>query len=260
MCAVPGSTSQRKSRLPSWPLSWLMPAVWRLRQGVMPHTVGMTTSRLNPAPYRLLVLGGTGLVGQQLLRLALADASITEVVAPVRRPLPARALKMQQPVVDYRQLPPSDWWQADACVCALGTTMKQAGSRTAFAEVDHDFVLAAATRARTAGTPVFVLNSSLGADPAARGFYLQVKGRTEQDLAALGFASLTCVRPSLLEGGPRPDARPAEAAGLWVARVLKPLIPARYQAVRTEAVARHMLAAARAAQPGLRVIESEVLR
>jgi uncharacterized protein YbjT (DUF2867 family) len=66
-------------------------------------------------------------------------------------------------------------------VCALGTTLAQAGSRDAFRRVDHDYVLTAALHARRAGAAVFVLNSSLGADPAAGSFYLRVKGEIERD-------------------------------------------------------------------------------
>jgi uncharacterized protein YbjT (DUF2867 family) len=206
----------------------------------------------------LLILGATGKVGQELLAQALAHPGVGHVVAPTRRALAPQA-RLHNPVVDFRALPGAPWWRADACLCALGTTMKLAGSRPAFAEVDHDHVLAAARLARQAGTPCFVLNSSLGARASSGNFYLQVKGQTEDDLAVLGFASLTLVRPSLLDAGPRVDARAGEAIGLWVARALAPVLPRRLQAVRTGSVARHMLAAALAAAPGRRVLESQEL-
>jgi uncharacterized protein YbjT (DUF2867 family) len=147
-------------------------------------------------------------------------------------------------------LPQADWWAADAVVCCLGTTLKLAGSPAAFREVDHDHVLAAARMARAAGTPTFALNSSLGASAGSGNLYLRTKGETEEGLAALGFASLTLVRPSLLDGGPRPDTRPGETVGLWFFRLARPLIPARYRAVCTDAVARALLQAARQAKLG----------
>lgn len=206
----------------------------------------------------LLILGATGQVGRHLLSQALAHPQVAQVVAPTRRPLPPQA-RLHNPVVDFRTLPQAPWWQADAALCALGTTMRLAGSRAAFAEVDHDHVLAAARLARQAGTPTFVLNSSLGARAASGNFYLQVKGRTEDDLAALGFGSLTLVRPSLLDGGPRADARPGEALGLVLVKAAGRLVPARWRAVRTDVVARHMLDSALRAAPGRQVIESEEL-
>lgn len=202
---------------------------------------------------KLLLLGATGLVGQQVLAQALADSAVALVVAPTRRPL-APHPKLLNPVVDFKALPQAGWWAADAVVCCLGTTLKLAGSPAAFREVDHDHVLAAARLARAAGTPSFALNSSLGAAASSGNLYLRTKGETEDALAALGFTSLTLVRPSLLDGGPRPDTRPGEAVGLWFARVAHPLIPARYRAVRTEAVAWVLLQAARQAKPGRHVV------
>jgi len=204
---------------------------------------------------RLLILGATGLVGQQVLAQALADPSVAQIVAPTRRTL-APHPQLLNPIVDFKALPQADWWAADAVVCCLGTTLKLAGTPAAFREVDHDHVLAAARLARAAGTPTFALNSSLGASAGSGNLYLRTKGETEDDLVALGFTSLTLVRPSLLDGGPRPDARPGESVGLWFSRLARPLIPVRFRAVRTEAVARALLQAVRQAKPGRCCIEN----
>ena len=64
--------------------------------------------------------------------------------------------------------------------------------------MDFDYTLAFARAALKAGVKRFVLNSSVGADPAAKNFYLRVKGETEEAVAKLGFASLDILQPSLL--------------------------------------------------------------
>jgi uncharacterized protein YbjT (DUF2867 family) len=210
-------------------------------------------------PMKCIILGATGLVGQQLLAQALADPRITEVIAPTRKPLPAAA-KLTNPIVDFAQLPEQAvWWQADVALCALGTTLKQAGSKSRFIEVDHDYVLQSAKLMRKAGTPVFVYNSSLGANPHAKSFYLQVKGQIETDLSELGFQSLGIVRPSLLDGGPRPDNRVAERIGLVVAKLLGPVVPQRYRAVKTDAVAAMMWQLATTAAPGTTIVGSAAI-
>ena len=204
----------------------------------------------------VLILGASGAVGQQLLAQALIHPGVAHVVAPTRRPLPAHPL-LHNPIVDFAALPESaTWWRADAVLCALGTTRKQAGSAAAFYRVDHDYVLAAARLAHAAGTPTFVLNSSLGADEKSYGWYLKTKGETERDLSALGFASLTWVRPSLLDAGTRADFRLGEEVGLWLNRYLGGLLPRAWRAVAVADVAKAMLDAALAPVPGIRVISS----
>src|SRR5688572_4654854 len=126
---------------------------------------------------KLLLVGATGLVGSHVLRQALTESRIDLVVAPARRPLPEHA-KLHAPLVDFEHLPEdASWWQADAVVCTLGTTIKTAGSRETFRRVDHDYPLAVARLARRHGTPTYVLNSALGADAASRIFYNRVKGQ-----------------------------------------------------------------------------------
>jgi uncharacterized protein YbjT (DUF2867 family) len=206
---------------------------------------------------KLLLVGASGLVGQQVLRQALANPAVSRLIAPTRKPL-APAPKLDNPIVDFERLPAdASWWKVDAVICTLGTTMAQAGSEAAFCRVDHDYPLAVARLARVAGATAFALNSALGAAADSRVFYNRVKGEVEAAITALAYPSLTLVRPSLLDGGPRPDSRPGERVGLILAGILRPLIPARYRAVATDAVARTLLAAAIVQVPGVQVIESE---
>jgi uncharacterized protein YbjT (DUF2867 family) len=212
-----------------------------------------------PKQTSLLILGATGLVGYQALQMALADDRIAMVIAPTRRPLTPHP-KLKNPIVNFSDLADADWWKVDALICALGTTIKQAGSQAAFRAVDYQYVLEAAILAKSAGCSTFVLNSSLGADPNASNFYLKVKGQIEKELQLLGFKSLTLVRPSLLDGGPRPERRYGEEIGLWFGKHLRPLIPARYRPVTTGNVAKAMLAAALDSEPGMHFMESDKLQ
>ena len=206
----------------------------------------------------LLLVGATGLVGRHVLALALADARVATVVAPVRKALPAHP-KLQAPLVDFDRLPPdAPWWQADAVICTLGTTMKAAGTRQVFRRVDHDYPLAVARLALAAGTPAYVLNSAAGASAGSRIFYNRVKGELERDLEGLGFASLTHVRPGLI-GGERDEARMGEALALGVLRVLGPVLPARWRINPAPRIAHALLEAAMRATPGVHVVTSERL-
>lgn len=205
---------------------------------------------------KLIIVGATGLVGGHVLAQALASPAVTAVFAPARRPLPAHA-KLQAPVVDYETLPDdASLWRADAAICTLGTTLRQAGSQAAFRRVDHDYVLAVARLAHRHGTPAFVLNSAIGADSGSRFFYNRVKGEVEAALAGLGFASLTFVRPGLI-GGNRDHSRPAERASLIAVRALGPVLPRRWRINPAERIAGALLEAAILRPPGIQVIPAQ---
>lgn len=207
---------------------------------------------------RLMLVGATGLVGQAVLRQALADARVDRVVALTRRALPAHP-RLLNPLVDFEQLPEdAGWWAVDAVVCTLGTTIAKAGSQAAFYRVDHDHPLRVAQLALQHGARAYALNSALGADVDSRVFYSRTKGELERDLQTLGYPSLTLVRPGLI-GGERQESRPAEQAAVKLSAWLQPLLPRRYRVVPAERIAHHLLEAALAAQPGVRVLMSEQL-
>jgi uncharacterized protein YbjT (DUF2867 family) len=206
----------------------------------------------------LMLVGATGLVGQSVLAQALAHPQVQRVVAPTRRPLSAHP-KLLNPVVDFNALPEdAPWWAVDAVICALGTTIKTAGSQGAFYAVDHDLPLRVAGLAQGHGAQVYALNSALGADAASRVFYSRTKGELERDLQSLGYLSLTFVRPGLI-GGERAEPRLAEQIGVKLSQWLRPLLPKRYRVVPAERIAFHLLQAALAAQPGVRVVMSEAI-
>lgn len=166
-------------------------------------------------PRRVLVLGASGLVGQQILAQAVGRADVRLVaIARSEVPLPPGAR------MEVLLAPVSDWDHAVAesgashVICALGTTIRrQVGDREAFAAIDRDLVLRMAMHARGAGVSRFVAVSSVGASLASRAFYLRTKAEMETGLEKLRFARLDVLRPGLLLGRRRHDARPFETLG-----------------------------------------------
>lgn len=207
----------------------------------------------------LMIVGGTGLVGKALIRLALADDRVKRVVAPTRRPL-APHPKLWNPLLpDFEHLDEqADWWRVDAVACALGTTLKQAGSRAAFERVDLEFPLRIARVAYRHGASTFVLTSAAGASRGSPLFYSRTKAKLEEALRGIGYISLTLVRPGLLLGD-RPQPRSGERFAGRVLGAMSGLLPPRYRPVPADAVARELLAAALAAKPGIHIIESEAI-
>jgi len=219
-----------------------------------------TSNQENPiaAPVTLLLAGATGLVGSHTLALALADPRVASVVALTRRALPAHP-RLTCVVVDFDRLDAhAAWWQADAVICTLGTTMRAAGSQDAFRLVDYTYPLAVARLARKHGTPTFVLNSAAGAATGSRFFYNRVKGELERDLVAQSFPSLTFVRPGLI-GGKRVQFRLGERVLETVLAVGGPLLPKAWRINPAPHIARALLDAALDPQPGRHVVPSQSL-
>lgn len=208
---------------------------------------------------RLLLLGATGLVGGTALKQALAEGSISEVVAPTRRPL-APQDKLVNPV-DSRldELAPLvKSWNVNAVVCALGTTKAKAGSQEAFRYVDYTLPLVFAQAAHAAGAEAFALVSAIGAATDSMFSYARTKGKVERDIHQIGFYSLTICRPSII-AGERTEARIAESAVLAISRVLAPILPKKFHANPAPVIAASLLDAVLTARPGCRWVFAEQL-
>ncbi len=199
-----------------------------------------------------IVAGGTGLVGSALLdELASRRVETLAVTRRVGEPRIGVLWKCTSLAdLQARDVPEG----TTAAFCALGTTIGNVGgSQEEFRRVDHELVLSYAKACRKAGVPVFVAVSAAGADPQSRIFYNRVKGETERDLEALGFPSLTLLRPGLLLGD-RVEKRRLERAMVAVTRALRPVLPGVARGAEASDVARAMVAAANEGRAGVRVV------
>jgi uncharacterized protein YbjT (DUF2867 family) len=204
-----------------------------------------------------MLLGATGLVGRELLTLLRAEPDVERIVVLVRRPLaPFDDPKVRKEIVDFEALGSrSDLFSVDQIFCALGTTIKQAGSQPAFRRVDLEYPLVAARLGVEHGARHYLVVTALGASAGSRVFYNRVKGELEDALRTLPYRSVSIARPSLLLGD-RQEHRLGEELGKrfgWLA-------PGRYRPVSARAVALSLVLAAREDRPGLRIIESEEIR
>jgi len=214
-------------------------------------------------PIRIALVGATGLVGTSLIRLAVGRSDLRLVgIARREAQLPPGA-RMEMLLAE-----PANWADAiaaaspDVLVSALGTTWKKAGKdEAAFRAVDQDLVLACARAAKDVGVRQMIAISAVGADPAAKNFYLRVKGEVEQQLARVRFSRLDIIRPGLLRG-PRQELRPAERLGM----IASPLIDlflqgeyAKYRSIPVEVVARAIVGLTREKMAGRFVFEHDAI-
>jgi len=204
------------------------------------------------------LIGGTGLTGSFLVRDLLADPAITKVISVSRKSLNSSNAKLTEVLIpDLAELPSIESKiRGQLYFCCLGTTIKKAGSKEDFEKVDHDAVVAFAKIAKAHDATSFTFVSAMGANANSMIFYNRVKGRTEDDVKALGLRSLIIFRPALLVG-PRTEFRLGERLATVTLVPLSRLLPTRIQKsllTKAETLAARMLAVGKEASPGIHII------
>ncbi len=209
-------------------------------------------------PRSALVAGATGLVGRDIVRALTADGGVSEIRVLVRRAFdrPVRDPKVREIVADFEALGAQrDGFRVDQVFCALGSTIRNAGSQDAFRHVDFDYPFEIARLAHREGARHFLLVSAVGASARSRLFYNRVKGELEEAIGAVGFASVTIARPSLLLGD-----RDEPRLGEQVMKRVAFLLPSPWKPVQARQVASALVAAARRERPGLEILDNVALR
>ena len=203
-----------------------------------------------------LIAGASGLVGGYCLQLLLQDEQYKKVVSIGRRNIDVQHPKLEQRIVDFQDLQSySQFLQADDVYCCLGTTIKKAGSRDQFFEVDYKYVLRLAHVSAANGARRFMVVSAMGADSKSMFYYNRVKGEMEEALRQVPFRSIHIFRPSLLLG-PRQENRPGEKAATILMKGLDFLMVGplkQYKAIHAQTVAEAMVRAAHHNQKGVHV-------
>lgn len=193
-----------------------------------------------------ILIGATGLVGKQVLVNLLDSPHYDKVIAITRRPI-APHPKLENRVLNFDLLAKElKQIKADDAFCCLGTTLKQAGSKAAFHQVDYSYNLEFAHALRQNGCQHFLLISALGAFPRSLVFYSRVKGLLEKDITALNYPRLSIFRPSLLLGE-RSENRLAENLAARLMPLVEPFLrgPLRtIQPIQGSQVAAAMVAVA----------------
>ncbi len=206
-----------------------------------------------------LIAGASGLVGGHVLARLLTSPDYARVIAVTRKRLAVEHPKLTQivtPLDAVESAVAELGARVDDAFCALGTTIKIAGSQAQFRHVDFDYVVGFAQAAKAAGAKRFQLVSAIGAGAGSTIFYSRVKGEAEDAISALGFAALNIFRPGMLIGA-RAEPRPLESIVGALTPLLNPLMiggASVYKSIRGETVADAMVAAALRGGDGRRVL------
>ena len=146
-----------------------------------------------------LVLGATGATGQELVKLLIEDSNYSKVSIFVRRKVDIDHKKLNVHVIDFSKLNEyKDFVKGDVLFSALGTTLKDAGSKDKQYLVDYTYTYEFAKMASKNGVNTFSLVSSLGANENSPFFYPKIKGKLEESVSLLDFKSIQIYQPPSL--------------------------------------------------------------
>lgn len=206
---------------------------------------------------KAVLFGGTGMVGQGVLRECLLDPGVERVLSIVRTPSGQKHPKLRELVHrDFLDFSPIERELSgyDATFFCLGAT--SAGkSEKEYSRITYDITMAAATPlARLNPQMTFVFVSGAGTDSSERGkvMWARVKGRTENALLRLPFKAAYMFRPGIIE--PMHGLKSRTALYRIPYLVLRPFLPwlrrkfPQY-VTTTEQLGRAMIAAARHGAP-----------
>lgn len=147
-----------------------------------------------------VVIGATGLIGTELVKALSSNQNYDKIIVIVRRNVEFTYKNVEPVALDFESLEQQNFPAGADYFCALGTTIKQAGSQAEFRKVDFDYVLSFAKVAKKCSANSFHLVSALGASPTSTNFYSRTKGEIENAVTALQLKKLRIYHPSLLIG------------------------------------------------------------
>jgi uncharacterized protein YbjT (DUF2867 family) len=203
-----------------------------------------------------VVLGATGLIGEQLVQQLLADSAFSKIRILVRRQVKLSHPKLEVQIVNFDNLVEyrSKLGKGDCIFCCIGTTQKKVkGDKIKYRKIDIDIPVNAAKMAKDAGFTNYLLVSAAGANAHVSNFYLRLKGEVEKEIAALNFVSFHAFRPGILLGD-RKEFRLGETIGKGVMQAISGLLIGnlkKYKGIEGADVAKAMIAAAKSDGTGM---------
>lgn len=187
------------------------------------------------------VIGATGMVGRELVKQLLQEPDAQTVRIFVRRKSGIEHPKLEEYLIDFDK---TESWKhlvtGAVMYSTMGTTLKQAGSKTAQYRIDYTYQHNFAQAAAENGVPTFVLVSSAGANASSSIFYSKMKGELDEAVQKLSFAHCVILRPSILVGE-RENKRTAEEFANKIMKFISRFIFKKYRPIEGIIVARAMI-------------------
>lgn len=193
----------------------------------------------------IIVTGATGLIGSEVLRQAITDNSIDEVIALTRTEPeikhPKIKIVLHKDFTDY-QSATEHFKKADALIWCLGISQTQV-SRKKYEEITFDYTKACSDFCKAINPAIhFVFVSGDGADKTEKSstLFKRMKGKAENALLQSGLTDVIIARPDAV----RPRHKNKKAPFLY--KLVYPLFPlvekfAPHKVIWSDVLARALL-------------------
>jgi len=206
-----------------------------------------------------LIAGASGLVGKSLVEQLLADNQCENIVIVTRKPIGIKNPKLTEQIIDFEAIELLKLnMTIDDVFCALGTTIKTAGSQQAFYKVDFTYVVNLGKWCAANNAQRFLIVSAMGAATKSGIFYNRVKGEMEGAVSKLSISQIQVFRPSLLMGN-RSEKRSGEKLAQFLMGSLGFLFVGKllnYKGIHADVVAKSMIVKAKQEVLGYTIYES----
>jgi len=169
-----------------------------------------------------VVFGGTGLVGNHLLKILINDDYYSKVKVFTRSKIEIIHHKLEIIETNFENIESlKDKISADNCFFCIGTTKKNSPQKLEYKRIELELPKKIAQICKSNAIRSFIFVSSGFANPNHSGEYLRFKGLVEEELKSLSFENLGILRPSFLLGK-RKQFRIFETIGIYIFRLLSP--------------------------------------
>ncbi len=210
----------------------------------------------------VLLLGATGLIGGHCLKILCDCDYYDRVVVLTRRALPdsPEHSKVSSHIIDFDK--PETYISlvnTDHVICAMGATMKKAGSKKNFFKADHDYPLAFAKIALQNGAEHLLMVTACLSSPKSPFFLTRVKGQLEAAVNGLEYRTVSILRPSLLLGK-RDEFRLGEEMAKSMEKIISFFLPEKYKPIQGRAVAGALVNIAVKNLSGRHIYESDEIQ
>jgi len=166
------------------------------------------------------VVGGSGLIGSELLKQLIESNNISKIHVLVRKEVIFSSPKISVHAVDFEneeQLKNSI--HGEIIYCCIGTTKAKTPDVFNYEKIDRDIPVRLAQIGKLVGIQQFHLISAIGANTHSKINYNRIKGEAEEGVENSKIPTIFIYHPAMLIGK-RSESRPLE----WIAQKISPLV------------------------------------